>query len=137
MTFLPIRYISKVWLHVSVAILLFVLASCKSSSVASLQDTAHTSIIHDTVRLSGHTSRIDSVMIYNYGDTMMIRQRTIERVLRDSVRIVYVNDSSRQHKEQVSKVSKPSTRLFGFVDYVIIILAVAVIIYLIIRRSRL
>ena len=137
MTFLPIRYISKVWLHVSVAILLFVLASCKSSSVASLQDSARTSIIHDTIKLNGHTSRIDSVVIYNYGDTMVIRQRTIERVLRDSIRIVYVNDSSRQHKEQITKVSKPSTRLFGFVDYVIIILAVAVISYLVIRRSRL
>ena len=136
MTFLLIRYIPKVWLHVSVAILIFVLASCKSSSVASLQDTARTSIIHDTIKLSGHTSRIDSVMIYSYGDTVMIRQRTIERVLRDSIRIVYVNDSSRQHKEQVSKVSKPSTRLFGFVDYIIFTLAVAVIIYLVIRRSR-
>ena len=137
MTFLLIRYIPKVWLHVSVAILLFVLASCKSSSVASLQDTAHTSIIHDTVRLSGHTSRIDSVMIYNYGDTMMIRQRTIERVLRDSIRIVYVNDSSRQHSAQVSKVTKPSPRLFGFVDYIIIIIAVGIILYLVIRRRRL
>ena len=136
MTFLPIRYISKVWLHVSVAILLFVLASCKSSSVASLQDTARTSIIHDTIKLSGHTSRIDSVMIYSYGDTVMIRQRTIERVLRDSIRVVYVNDSSRQHRAQVSKISKPSTRRFGFVDYIIIMLAVAVIIYLVIRRSR-
>ena len=136
MTFLLIRYIPKVWLHVSVAILLFVLASCKSSSVASLQDTAHTSIIHDTVRLSGHTSRIDSVMIYNYGDTVMIRQRTIERVLRDSIRIVYVNDSLREHKQQVSKVAKPSTRLFGFVGCIILMLAVAVIIYLVIRRSR-
>ena len=77
------------------------------------------------------------MIIYNNGDTVMIRQRTIERVLRDSIRIVYVNDSSRQHREQVSKVSKPSTRLFGFVDYVIIILAVAVIIYLVIRRRRL
>ena len=121
----------------SVAILIFVLTSCKSSSVASLQDTAHKSIIHDTVRLSGHTSRIDSVVIYNYGDTMMIRQRTIERVLRDSIHIVYVSDSSRQHRAQVSKVSKPSTRLFDFVDYIIIILAVVVIIYLVIRRSRL
>lgn len=137
MTFLLIRYNPKVWLHVSVAILLFILTSCKSSSVASLQDTAHTSIIHDTIRLSDHTSRVDSIVVFNYGDTIMIRQRTIERVLRDSIRIVYVNDSSRQHKEQVSKVSKPSTRLFGFVDYVIIILAVAVIIYLVIRRSRL
>ena len=137
MTFLPIRYISKVWLHVSVAILLFVLASCKSSSVASLQDTARTSIIHAAVRLSGHTSRIDSVVIFNNGDTVMIRQRTIERVLRDSIRIVYVNDSLREHKQQVSKLSKPSTRLFGFVDYIIIILAVVVIIYLVIRRSRL
>ena len=124
MTFLLIRYNPKVWLHVSVAMLLFVFASCKSSSVASLQDAAHTSIIHDTVRLSGHTSRIDSVVIYNYGDTMMIRQRTIERVLRDSIRIVYVNDSLLEHKQQVSKLSKPSTRLFGFVDYIIIILAV-------------
>ena len=137
MTFLPIRYISKVWLHVSVAILLFVLASCKSSSVASLQDTARTSIIHDTIKLTGHTSRIDSVVIFNNGDTVMIRQRTIERVLRDSIRIVYVNDSLREHKQQVSKLSKPSTRLFGFVDYIIIILAVVVIIYLVIRRSRL
>ena len=137
MTFLLIRYISKVWLHVSAAILLFVFASCKTSSVASLQDTARTSIIHDTVRLSGHTSRIDSVMIYNYGDTMMIRQRTIERVLRDSIRIVYINDSSRQHKAQVSKVSQPSTRLFGFVDYIIIIIAVVAVIYLVIRRRRL
>ena len=76
-------------------------------------------------------------MIYNYGDTVMIRQRTIERVLRDSIRIVYVNDSLRQHKEQVSKVSKPSTRLFGFVDYIILMLAVAIIIYLVIRRNRL
>ena len=136
MTFLPIRYISKVWLHVSVAILLFVLASCKSSSVASLQDTARTSIIHDTIRLSGHTSRIDSVMIYNYGDTIMIRQRTIERVLRDSIRIVYVNDSLRQHREQVSKVAKPSSRLFGFLDYLVIV-AVAIIILLVIVRRRL
>lgn len=137
MTFLLIRYISKVWLHVSAAILLFVLASCKTSSIESLQDTATKSIIHDTVRLSGHTSRIDSVMIYNYGDTMMIRQRTIERVLRDSIRIVYVSDSLREHKQQVSKVTKPSPRLFGFVDYIIIIIAVGVIIYLVIRRSRL
>ena len=137
MTFLLIRYNPKVWLHVSVAILIFVLASCKSSSVASMQDTARASIIHDTIRLTGHTSRIDSVMIYNYGDTMMIRQHTIERVLRDSIRIVYVNDSSRQHRAQVSKVAKPSTRLFGFVDYIIIILAFAVIIYLVIRRRRL
>ena len=137
MTFLPIRYISKVWLHVSVAILLFVLASCKSSSVASLQDTARTSIIHDTIKLTGHTSRIDSVVIFNNGDTVMIRQRTIERVLRDSIRIVYVNDSLREHKQQVSKLSKPSTRLFGFVDYIIIMLAVVVIIYLVIRRRRL
>ena len=137
MTFLLIRYISKIWLHVSVAILLFILTSCKSSSVASLQDTAHTSIIHDTIKLSDHTSRIDSIVVFNYGDTIMIRQRTIERVLRDSIRIVYVNDSSRQHREQVSKVSKPSTRLFGFIDYVIIILVVAIIIYLVIRRRRL
>ena len=137
MTFLLIRYISKVWLHVSVAMLLFVLASCKSSSIASLQDTARSSIIHDTVRLSGHTSRIDSVIIYNNGDTMMIRQRTIERVLRDSIRIVYVSDSSRQHRQQVSKVSKPSPRLFGFVDYIIFILAVGFIAYLVIRRRRL
>ena len=136
MTFLLIRYIPKVWLHVSVAILLFVFASCKSSSVATLQDTASTSIIHDTIRLSGHTSRIDSVMIYNYGDTMMIRQHTIERVLRDSIRIVYVSDSSRQHRAQVSKVSKPSTRLLGFVDY-IIILAVAIFILIVIVRRRL
>ena len=137
MTFLLIRYNPKVWLHVSVAILLFVLASCKSSSVASLQDTARTSIIHDTIKLTGHTSRIDSVVIFNNGDTVMIRQRTIERVLRDSIRIVYVNDSSRQHRQQVSKISKPSPRLFGFVDYIIIILAVAVIVYLVIRRRRL
>ena len=137
MTFLLIRYISKVWLHVSVAMLIFVLASCKSSSVATLQDTARTSIIHDTIKLTGHTSRIDSVVIFSNGDTVMIRQRTIERVLRDSIRIVYVNDSSRQHRQQVSKISKPSTRLFGFVDYIIIILAVAVIIYLVIRRRRL
>ena len=136
MTFLLIRYIPKVWLHVSVAILLFVFASCKSSSVASLQDTARTSIIHDTVRLSGHTSRIDSVLIYNYGDTMMIRQRTIERVLRDSIRIVYVSDSLRQHREQVSKVTKPSARLLGFIDY-IIILAVAIFILIVIVRRRL
>ena len=102
----------------------------------SLQDAAHTSIVHDTIRLTNDASRIDSVMIYSYGDTVMIRQRTIERVLRDSIRIVYVNDSSRQHRAQVSKVSKPSTRLFGFVDYIILILAVAVIIYLVIRRSR-
>ena len=137
MTFLLIRYIPKVWLHVSVAILIFVFASCKSSSVASLQDAARKSIIHDTVKLSGHTSRIDSVVIYNNGDTMMIRQRTIERVLRDSIRIVYVSDSSRQHRQQVSKVSKPSPRLFGFVDYIIFILAIGVIIYLVSRRSRL
>ena len=136
MTFLLIRYNPKVWLHASVAILLFVLASCRSSSVATLQDTARTSIIHDTIRLADHTSRVDSVMIYNYGDTMMIRQHTIERVLRDSIRIVYVNDTLRQHRAQVSKMSKPSTRLFGFVDYIIIMLAVAVIIYLVIRRSR-
>ena len=136
MTFLLIRYISKVWLRVSVAILLFILTSCKSSSVASLQDTAHTSIIHDTIKLYGYTSRIDSVIIYNYGDTMMIRQRTIERVLRDSIRIVYVNDSLRQHAAQVSKISKPSPRLLGFVDY-IIILAVAIFILIVIVRRRL
>ena len=76
-------------------------------------------------------------MIYNYGDTMMIRQHTIERVLRDSIRIVYVNDTLRQHRAQVSKVSKPSARLFGFVVYIIIILAVVIIIYLVIRRRRL
>ena len=134
MTFLLIRYIPKVWLHVSVAILLFVFSSCKSSSVASLQDTARTSIIHDTIKLTGHTSRIDSVVIFNNGDTVMIRQRTIERVLRDSIRVVYVRDTLRLEREQVSKVTKPTTRLFGFVDYVIIILAVAVIIYLVIRR---
>ena len=137
MTFLLIRYIPKVWLHVSVAILLFVFASCKSASMESLQDAAHTSIVHDTIRLTNDASRIDSVMIYSYGDTVMIRQRTIERVLRDSIRIVYVSDSLRQHREQVSKVSKPSTRLFGFVDYIILMLAVAVIIYLVIRRNRL
>ena len=134
MTFLLIRYIPKVWLHVSVAILLFVFSSCKSSSVASLQDTARTSIIHDTIKLTGHTNRIDSVVIFTKGDTMMIRQRTIERVLRDSIRVVYVRDTLRLEREQVSKVTKPTTRLFGFVDYVIIILAVAVIIYLVIRR---
>ena len=137
MTFLLIRYIPKVWLHVSVAILLFVFASCKSSSVASLQDAAHTSIVHDTIRSSNDASRIDSVIIYKYGDTVMIRQRTIERVLRDSIRIVYVNDSLRQHKEQVSKVTKPSTRLFGFVDYIIIMLAIAVLVYLVINHRRL
>ena len=136
MTFLPVRYKSMVWLHVSVAMLIFVLASCKSSSVASLQDTARTSVIHDTIRLTGHTSRLDSVIIYNYGDTMMIRQRTIERVLRDSIRIVYVNDSLRQHKAQVAKVSQPSARLLGFVDY-IIILAVAIFILIVIVRRRL
>ena len=118
----------------SVAILLFVFSSCKSSSVASLQDTARTSIIHDTIKLTGHTNRIDSVVIFTKGDTMMIRQRTIERVLRDSIRVVYVRDTLRLEREQVSKVTKPTTRLFGFVDYVIIILAVAVIIYLVIRR---
>ena len=134
MTFLLIRYNPKVWLRVSVAILLFILASCKSSSVATLQDTARTSIIHDTIKLTGHTSRIDSVVIFTKGDTMMIRQRTIERVLRDSIRVVYVRDTLRLEREQVSKVTKPTTRLFGFVDYVIIILAVAVIIYLVIRR---
>ena len=137
MTFLLIRYIPKVWLHVSVAILLFVFSSCRSASTESLQDTAHSSIVHDTIRSSNDASRIDSVIIYKYGDTVMIRQRTIERVLRDSIRIVYVNDSSRQHRAQVSKVSKPSKRLFGFVDYIIFTLAVAVIIYLVIRRSRL
>ena len=137
MTFLLIRYNPKVWLRVSVAILLFILTSCKSSSVASFKDTAHTSIIHDTIKLTGHTSRIDSVVIFTKGDTMMIRQRTIERVLRDSIRVVYVRDTLRLEREQVSKVSKPTTRLFGFVDYVIIILAVAVIIYLVVRRSRL
>ena len=136
MTFLLIRYNTKVWLRVSVAILLFVLASCKSSSVASLQDTARTSIIHDTIKLTGHTSRIDSVIVFNNGDTVMIRQRTIERVLRDSIRIVYVNDSLRQHREQVSKVTKPSARILGFVDY-IIILAVTIIILIVIVRRRL
>lgn len=136
MTFLPLQYKSIVWLHVSVAILLFVFASCKTSSVNSLQDTSHVSIVHDTVRFSNDASRVDSVIIYNNGDTVMIRQRTIERVLRDSIRIVYVNDSSRQHKEQVSKVSKPSTRLLGFVDY-IIILAVAIFILIVIVRRRL
>ena len=137
MTFLLIRYIPKVWLHVSVAILLFVFASCKSSSVASLQDAAHSSIVHDTIRSSNDASRIDSVFIYKNGDTVMIRQRTIERVVRDSIRIVYVNDSLRQHKEQVSKVTRPSARLFGFVDYIIIMLAIAVLVYLVINHRRL
>ena len=137
MTFLLIRYNPKVWLHVSVAILLFVLTSCKTSSIESLQDTAHASIVHDTIRIANDASRVDSVIIYNNGDTVMIRQRTIERVLRDSVRIVYVNDSLRQHHAQVSKVAKPSTRLFGFIDYIIIMIAVAVIVYLVIRRRRL
>ena len=137
MTFLLIRYIPKVWLHVSVAILLFVLTSCRSSSVASLQDAAHTSIVHDTIRSSSDASRIDSVFIYKNGDTVMIRQRTIERVVRDSIRIVYVNDSSRQHRAQVSKISRPSTRLFGFVDYIIIMLAIAVLVYLVINHRRL
>ena len=136
MTFLLIRYISKVWLRVSVAILLFVLASCKSSSVASLQDTAHTSIIHDTIRLTDHTSRVDSVLVYNFGDTIMIRQHTIERLLKDSVRVVYVRDTLRLEHEQVSKVTKPTARLFGFVDY-IIILAIAIIILVVIVRRRL
>ena len=136
MTFLLIRYIPKVWLHVSVAILLFVFASCKSSSVASLQDTARTSIIHDTIRLSDHSSRIDSIVIYNYGDTVMIRQRTIERLLKDSIRVVYVRDTLRLKHEQVSKVTKPTTRLLGFVDY-IIILAVAIFILIMIVRKRL
>ena len=135
MTFLPIRYIPKVWRHVSVAILLFVLASCKSSTVASLQDTAHTSIIHDTIRLSDHTSRIDSIVMFNYGDTIMIRQHTIERLLKDSVRVVYVRDTLRLEHEQISKVTKPSTRLFGFVDF-IVILAVAIFILLVIVRRR-
>ena len=136
MTFLLIRYISKVWLHVSVAMLIFVLASCKSSSVASVKDTARTSIIHDTVKLTDHTCRIDSVMIYNYGDTVMIRQRTIERLLKDSIRVVYVRDTLRLEHEQVSKVTKPTTRLLGFVDY-IIILAVAIFILIMIVRKRL
>ena len=136
MTFLLIRYISKVWLRVSVAILLFILTSCKSSSVASLQDTAHTSIIHDTIRLSDHTSRIDSIVVFNYGDTIMIRQHTIERLLKDSVRVVYVRDTLRLEHEQVSKVTKPTTRLLGFVDY-IIILAVAIFILIVIVRRRL
>ena len=113
MTFLLIRYIPKVWLHVSVAILLFVFASCKSSSVASLQDAAHTSIVHDTIRLTNDASRIDSVFIYNNGDTVMIRQRTIERMVRDSIRIVYVNDSSRQHKGRFLRLRD---RLHGFLD---------------------
>ena len=136
MTFLLIRYISKVWLRVSVAILLFILTSCKSSSVASLQDTAHTSIIHDTIRLSDHTSRIDSIVVFNYGDTIMIRQHTIERLLKDSVRVVYVRDTLRLEHEQVSKVTKPTTRLLGFVDYIIMI-AVAIFILIVIVRRRL
>ena len=137
MTFLLIRYKPIVWLHVSVAILLFVFVSCKSSSVASVKDTARTSIIHDTIRLSDHTSRIDSIVVFNYGDTIMIRQHTIERLLKDSVRVVYVRDTLRLEHEQVSKVTKPTTRLFGFVDYIIIILAVAIIIFLLIVRRRL
>ena len=136
MTFLPIRYKSMVWLYVSIAILLFVFVSCKSSSVASLRDTAHTSIIHDTIRLSDHTSRIDSIVVFNYGDTIMIRQHTIERLLKDSVRVVYVRDTLRLEREQVSKVTKPTARLFGFVDY-IIILAVAIFILIVIVRRRL
>ena len=136
MTFLLIRYNPKVWLHVSVAILLFVLASCKSSSVASVKDTARTSIIHDTIRLSDHSSRIDSIVICNYGDTVMIRQRTIERLLKDSIRVVYVRDTLRLKHEQVSKVTKPKSRLLGFVDY-IIILAVAIFILIMIVRKRL
>ncbi len=136
MTFLLIRYNPKVWLHVSVAILFFVLASCKTSSISSLKDTTRTSIIHDTVRLTDHASTIDSVLIYRYGDTVMIRQRTIERLLKDSVRIVYVRDTLRLEREQISKVTKPNTRVFGIVDY-LIILGLAIFILVIIVRRRL
>ena len=136
MTFLLIRYNPKVWLHVSVAILFFVLASCKTSSISSLQETTRTSIIHDTVRLTDHASTIDSVLIYRYGDTVMIRQRTIERLLKDSVRVVYVRDTLRLEREQISKVTKPTTRVFGIVDY-LIILGLAIFILVIIVRRRL
>ena len=136
MTFLLIRYIPKVWLHVSVAILFFVLASCKTSSDCSFQDTARTSIIHDTVRLTDHTSTIDSVLIYRYGDTVMMRQHTIERLLKDSVRVVYVRDTLRLEHEQNSKVTKPTTRVFGIVDY-LIILGFAIFILVVIVRRRL
>lgn len=136
MTFLRIRYNPKVWLHVSVAILFFVLSSCKSSSVASLQDTARTSIIHDTIRLAAQASTIDSVLIYRYGDTMMIRQHTIERLLKDSVRVVYVRDTLRLEHAQISKVTKPTTRVFGIVDY-LIILGLAIFILVVIVRRRL
>lgn len=135
MTFLLIRYFPKVWLHVSVAILLFVFTSCKSSSVTSLQDIARTSIIHDTIRLTDHTSTIDSVLIYRYGDTVMMRQHTIERLLKDSVRVVYVRDTLRLEREQISKVTKPTMRVFGIVDY-LIILGLAIFILVIIVRRR-
>lgn len=136
MTFLLMRYFPKVWLHVSVAILFFVLASCKTSSISSLQDTTRTSIIHDTVRLTDHACTIDSVLIYRYGDTVMIRQHTIERLLKDSVRVVYVRDTLRQEHAQISKITKPTTRVFGIVDY-LIILGLAIFILVVIVRRRL
>ncbi len=120
----------------SVAILFFVLASCKTSSISSLQDTTRTSIIHDTVRLTDHASTIDSVLIYRYGDTVMMRQHTIDRLLKDSVRVVYVRDTLRLEHEQISKVTKPTTRVFGIVDY-LIILGLAIFILVIIVRRRL
>jgi hypothetical protein len=88
------------------------------------------------VRLTDHASTIDSVLIYRYGDTVMIRQRTIERLLKDSVRIVYVRDTLRLEREQISKVTKPNTRVFGIVDY-LIILGLAIFILVIIVRRRL
>lgn len=136
MTFLLMRYFPKVWLHVSVAILFFVLASCKTSSITSLQDTTRTSIIRDTVRLSDQASRVDSVLIYRYGDTVMIRQHTIERLLKDSVRVVYVRDTLRLEHTQISKVTKPTTRVFGIVDY-LIILGLAIFVLVVILRRRL
>lgn len=136
MTFLLIRYNPKVWLHVSVAILFFILAACKSSSVSSLQDTARTSIIRDTIKLTDQTSRVDSVLIYRYGDTVMIRQHTIERLLKDSVRVVYVRDTLRLEHAQISKVTKPTTRVFGIVDY-LIILGLAIFVLVVIVRRRL
>lgn len=136
MTFLLMRYFPKVWLHVSVAILFFVLASCKTTSISSLQDTTRTSIIHDTIKLTDHASTIDSVLIYRYGDTVIMRQHTIERLLKDSVRVVYVRDTLRLEHEQISKVTKPTTRVFGIVDY-LVILGLAIFIFVIIVRRRL
>ena len=66
----------------------------------------------------------------------MIRQHTIERLLKDSIRVVYLRDTLRLEHAQISKVKKPTTHLFGIVNYWLF-LGVAVFILIFIVRKRL